>query len=109
MQLDAMKEDERQRCFEEGRCYYCKDFGHLVKDCGSKKLADSRNSNRGRGRGGRGSLFTRGGPGVGSSRGRGNGFFKFRALSDESNDEEQGQGRFSPIDAENNANLSGKE
>ncbi|KAI1000179.1 hypothetical protein K3495_g8018 [Podosphaera aphanis] len=59
LQLDAMREDERKRCIDQGLCFYCKIFGHLVEDCRSKKAADERNAPRGGGRGGRGSFFGR--------------------------------------------------
>ncbi|KAI0992918.1 hypothetical protein K3495_g15266 [Podosphaera aphanis] len=60
MQLDALREDDRQRCFDHGLCFYCKVFGHLAKDCHSKKAADARNAANDGGRGGRGGREGRG-------------------------------------------------
>ncbi|KAI0991978.1 hypothetical protein K3495_g16208, partial [Podosphaera aphanis] len=83
MQLDAMREVERKRCIDQGLCFYCKVFGHLVEDCRSKKAADERNAHRGGGRGGRGSFFGRASRGTNFSRGRGQGSFQARVIEEQ--------------------------
>ncbi|KAI1005739.1 hypothetical protein K3495_g2474 [Podosphaera aphanis] len=108
MQLDAMKADERQKCFDEGRCYYCKELGHIVKECGNKKLADLCSASRARGQGSRGNLFRRGGFSQSLPRGRGNGPYKARIIEDHKYTEEEIQPPFS-THAENRERSSGKE
>lgn len=73
MQLDAMKVYEREQCFAEGRCFYCKEIGHTAYNCEKKKAADERRALVGSGRGSRGGYPT--------SRGRGGrgGFNTFHA------------------------------
>jgi hypothetical protein len=68
MDLDAlnkMKAEERQYCYTNGLCFYCKAPGHDVDNCEKKKAADARRTSgqptHGRsGLRGRGSLFGRG-------------------------------------------------
>ncbi|KAI1002839.1 hypothetical protein K3495_g5363 [Podosphaera aphanis] len=83
MQLDAMREDERKRCIDQGLCFYCKVFGRLVEDCRSKKAADERNAHRGGERGGRGSFFGRASRGANFSRSRGQGSFQARVIEEQ--------------------------
>jgi hypothetical protein len=45
MDLDAlnkMKAEERQYCYTNGLCFYCKAPGHDVENCEKKKTADAR-------------------------------------------------------------------
>ncbi|KAI0994566.1 hypothetical protein K3495_g13615 [Podosphaera aphanis] len=108
MQLDAMKADERQKCFDEGRCHYCKELGHIVKECVNKKLADLRSASRAQGQGSRGNLFQPGGFSQSFPRGRGNGPYKAKIIKDHECTEEQIRPPFS-THAENGERSSGKE
>jgi hypothetical protein len=63
--LNKMKAEERQRCYTNGLCFYCKAPGHDVDNCEKKKIADTRRSSgqtfRGRaGFRGRGAFIGRG-------------------------------------------------
>ena len=36
MDVDALSMDERTKLMKEGRCFNCKDTGHMAKDCPKK-------------------------------------------------------------------------
>ena len=63
--LNKIKAEERQHCYTNGLCFYCKAPGHDVNNCEKKRIADARRTSGQTSRGrvssrGRGTLTSRG-------------------------------------------------